>query len=98
MDTSGSIAGTTTTVDKTFVVTAIATSHPDSSGTSNFSSWTNANLSSLTERTDDTTNKGNGGGIGIATGEKASSGDYGSTSVTCGSNTYKGMMSIAIKP
>jgi hypothetical protein len=81
------------------VGTAIATSLPDAGpGTTNFSAWTNANLTSLTERTDNTVDNGNGGGLGIATGVKATAGAYGNTAVTLASSAYKGMMSIAIKP
>ena len=98
VDTSGSIAGATTTVANTLVVAAIATSLPDASGTANFSAWTNANLSSLTEQTDNTVTAGNGGGLGIATGGKATAGAYGNTAVTCATATTKAMMSIAIKP
>ena len=97
-DTSGSIAGATTTVANTLVVTAIATSLPDASSTTNFSSWTNANLTSLTERIDNAVTAGNGGGLGAATGVKATAGAYGSTAVTLASSAYKAMMSIAIKP
>jgi hypothetical protein len=97
-DTSGSIPGATTTVTSTLVVTAIASALPDATGTSNFSSWTNANLTSLTERIDNTVTAGNGGGIGVATGIKATAGAYGNTAVTLGSSAYKAMMSIAIKP
>jgi hypothetical protein len=96
-DTSGSIPGATTTVGNTLVVVAIASSLPDATGTANFSSWTNADLTSVTERTDNTTNAGNGGGLGIATGVKATAGAYGNTAVTLGASAYKGMMSIAIK-
>ncbi|OHB42063.1 MAG: hypothetical protein A2Y13_13035 [Planctomycetes bacterium GWC2_45_44] len=97
-DTSGSIPGATTTVTNTLVVTAIAASLPDATGTANLSSWTNANLTSITERTDNTVTAGNGGGLGIATGIRAATGAYGNTAVTLGSSAYKGMMSIAIKP
>ncbi len=97
MDTSGSIAGATTTVDKTLVVTAIATSHPDASSTAKFSAWTNANLTSVTERTDNSVTAGNGGGLGVATGIRAATGAYGNTAVTLANSAYKGMMSIAIK-
>jgi len=61
-DTSGSIPGATTTVTNTLVVTAIATSLPDETSTAKFSGWTNANLTSLTERTDNSVTAGNGGG------------------------------------
>ncbi len=97
-DTSGSIAGATTTVTNTLVVTAIATSLPDASSTTNFSSWTNANLTDVTERTDNAVNSGNGGGLGVATGVRAAAGAYGNTAVTLANSAYKGMMSIAIKP
>jgi len=98
VDTSGAIPGATTTVDNTLVVLAIATSLPDANGTANFSAWANADLSSVTERTDNVRNVGNGGGLGIATGVKAAAGAYGSTAVTCATATTKAMMSIAIKP
>jgi len=97
-DTSGSIPGATTTVSNALVVAAIATALPDASGTANFSAWTNANLSSLTEQTDNTVTAGNGGGLGIAAGGKATAGAYGNTAVTCASSARKGMISIALKP
>ena len=96
-DTSASVPGATTTVSNTLVVVAIAGSLPDANGTANFSGWTNANLSSLTERTDNTQNVGNGGALGIATGVKATAGAYGNTSATHASAAVKGMISIAIK-
>jgi hypothetical protein len=96
-DTSGSIPGATTTLANTLVVTAIATSLPDASSTAKFSAWTNANLTSLTERTDNSVTAGNGGGLGIATGIKATAGAYGNTAVTLVDAAYKGMMSIAIR-
>jgi hypothetical protein len=39
---------------------------------------------------------GNGGGLGIATGVKATAGAYGNTTVTAGTSAVKGMMSIAL--
>jgi hypothetical protein len=97
-DTSGSIPGATTTVANTLVVAAIATALPDSAGTANFSAWTNGNLTGILERTDNTVIAGNGGGLGIVTGVKATAGAYANTTVTCLSTTYKAMMSIALKP
>ena len=96
-DTSASIPGATTTVANTLVVIAVAGSLPDGNGTSNFSGWSNANLTGLTERTDNTTNAGNGGALGIATGGKTTAGAYGNTAVTHGNSAVKGMISIAIK-
>lgn len=96
-DTSASVPGATTTVANTLVVIAVAGSLPDSNVTTNFSGWSNANLSSLTERTDDARNAGNGGALGIATGQKLAAGAYGNTASTLGSSATKGMISIAIK-
>jgi len=96
-DTSGAIPGATTTVVNTLIVAAIATALPDATGTANFSAWANSNLTSVTERTDNTVTAGNGGGLGIATGVKATAGAYGNTTVTVGTSARKGMMSIAIK-
>jgi hypothetical protein len=97
-DTSGAIPGATTTVGNILVVAAIATDLPDATGTANFSAWANSNLTNVNERTDDTDNAGNGGGLGIATGVKVTAGAYGDTTVTVGTSAVKGMMSIAIKP
>jgi len=96
--TTGSIPGATTTVTNTLVVAALVTALPDADGTADFSAWTNANLTSLTERTDNTSSQGNGGGLGIATGVKAAAGAYGTTTVTCATGAKKGMLSIALKP
>ena len=97
VDTSGSIPGATTTVANTLVVAAIATALPDASGTANFSAWANTNLTSVTERTDNTVTAGNGGGMAIATGAKAAAGACGNTTVTCGTSAVKGMLSLALK-
>jgi hypothetical protein len=96
-DTSASIPGATTTVDNTLVVVAVSGSLPDATSTANFSSWANANLTSLTERTDNANSSGNGGSLGVATGVKATAGAYGNTTATHASSAVKGMMSIAIK-
>jgi len=97
-DTSGAIPGATTTVANTLVVAAIATSLPDSTSTTRFSAWANSNLTSVTERTDNSVTAGNGGGLGVATGGKATAGAYGNTTVTLATAAAKGMMSIALKP
>jgi hypothetical protein len=97
-DTSGSIPGVTTTVANTLVVTVLAASLPDATGTSQYSGWSNANLTSLTERVDNTVTAGNGGGLAVATGVKATAGATGNTAVTLANAATKAMMSIAIKP
>ena len=97
-NTTGAIPGATTTVANTLVVTGIATALPDSTTTANFGTWTNAGLATLTERIDNTTANGDGGGLGIATGGRAATGAYGDTTVTLANSSVKAMMSIALKP
>lgn len=98
-DTSGSIPGGTTTINDCFVlVAASAGNDPASNGTANFSSWTNADLASLTERIDNVRVDGNGGGIGVATGTKATAGTIGTTAVTYAVATRKAMWMGALLP
>lgn len=91
------IPGATTTVDDCLVVVA-ACSGKDANSTTYFSGWTNADLTSLTERVDNMTAFGGGGGIGVATGIKASAGAYAATTVTMGSLNASGHISLAIAP
>ena len=97
-DATGAVPGATSTVDNSLVVAIMATALPDLAGTADFSAWTNSSLTGLVERTDNTVSAGNGGGLGIATGLKATAGAYGITSVSLASSSYKAMMSIALKP
>ncbi len=96
-DTTGTIPGSTTTVDNTLVVLIISTS-VNGTGTTNFSSWTNANLANILERQDNSNTAGLGGGSGMATGEKATAGAYTTTTVTLAATSYKGAISLALKP
>jgi hypothetical protein len=70
----------TTTVANCLILLCIGNDR-DSNSTTNLSGWSNANLSSLTERADATVNSGAGGGIGLAHGGKAVAGDTGTTQV-----------------
>ena len=97
-DTLGSIPGALTTVADTFIVAAITTNVPDANGTNVFSSWANASLTNVTERFDVSRTAGNGGGIGIAIGEKATAGIYGNTTMTISVLAARAMMSLALKP
>ncbi|MGA2092467.1 MAG: metallophosphoesterase, partial [Sedimentisphaerales bacterium] len=96
--TSASILGATTTGPNDLIVAALATSLPDSTSTTNFSAWTDANLTSITERIDYAQSAGNGGAIGVATGGKTTAGAYNNTTLTLATAANKGMMSIALKP
>src|SRR5207245_979898 len=72
--TAVSIPGATTTVLDTSVVAIVA--HGVDSGSAQSSGWTNASLASITERADSNTTSGNGGGVGVASGAKATAGAY----------------------
>ncbi len=96
-DTTGTIPGSTTTVNDTLVVLITSTSFNGTS-TAQCSGWTNADLTSLTERTDNTNTINLGGGHCLATGAKASAGSYTTTTVTLAQTTYKGAISLALKP
>ena len=68
-----SIPGTTATKDSILIVAIVANATDTASaGTSG---WTNLNLTGLTERIDNNTSSGNGGGFGVATGVKSVAGD-----------------------
>jgi len=94
--TSVSIPGATTTVANTLVVTIVC--NGTDTTTAQTSGWTNANLTSLTERVDNANTSGNGGGFGVATGVKATAGAYGATTATLVTSSTQGRISIALKP
>ncbi|HEV8489027.1 MAG TPA: hypothetical protein VGQ58_04505 [Candidatus Limnocylindrales bacterium] len=96
-DTTASIPGDTTTVANCLIVLLCSTSN-NATSTTNFSGWTNADLANLTERFDSSNTAGLGGGHGMATGEKATAGVYGATTVTLSATSFKGCVSIALKP
>jgi hypothetical protein len=96
-DTTGSITGYTTSVVDTLVVMAAVGDLPDTTGTAQYSAFTNAALSSLTERGDDSTNAGNGGALGIASGVKASAGAIGATTYTKAASAVKAHICIALE-
>lgn len=96
-DTTGTIPGSTTTFDNDLVVLMTSTSFNGTS-TAQCSGWTNANLANITERQDNTNTAGLGGGSCMATGEKATAGSYTTTTLTLANTTYKGAISLALKP
>lgn len=103
--TAGSVKGTastsatapsvTTTVPNCLIVNAI--SWDTDIAPAQFSNWANGNLASLTERSDQGTTQGNGGGIGIADGVKASAGATGVTTADVESS-INASITIALKP
>lgn len=85
--TSLSFPSVTTTVADCLIVLAAAFDR-DAGTTANLPALTNANLSSITERMDNLITTNAGGGIGAATGEKASAGSTGTTTGTITSSIY----------
>lgn len=101
VDTTGpatlTVGGATTTVDNCLVVIAVADDW-DNTSTTRYTNWVNADLASVTERWDSGVASGNGGGVGVATGEKASQGAYGNTTVDQNAAiTLNGYMTIALE-
>jgi len=95
--TAGKIPGATTTGANDLVVIINSTSYNGTSQTE-FSGWTNANLTNLTQRASNCNTAGLGGGHGMATGIMPTIGAYGTTTVTLAHTSYQGAISIALKP
>lgn len=95
--TSASAPAVTTTVANCLIVNCIARDNDSASDA--FSSWTNANLASITEvaAADAGTAQGNGGGIGVAYGVKVAAGDTGDTTATV-TSSINASLTIALKP
>lgn len=85
----------TTTKDNCLIVLAAARGNDSSAAA--WSSWTNADLTSLTERQDAGTTSGNGGGLGVATGVKASAGSTGTSTATV-TSSINAQMTLALLP
>jgi hypothetical protein len=95
-DTSQSVPGATTTVVDTLVV--LLCTNGANFTTNTWSSLTNADLASLTDQASFHDTIQNGGGALVATGEKASTGTYGTTTVTSQRTSAEASISIAFKP
>ena len=88
--------GTTSGPDRTVVL--VVASDRDTSATTTFSSWTNANLTGITEVADWGTVAGVGSAIGIAYGTKGTAGAIGSSTVTQAASVTAAWIAIAFKP
>jgi hypothetical protein len=95
--TAFSINGTTTTVDNCLVLAACSLEAGSADGNA-FDGWTNSDLSDLTEQFDDVVGLPGYGGVGLATGGKASAGAYGATTGTKGSGLGWAGWTGALKP
>jgi hypothetical protein len=88
----------TTTVADCMILLMEAHALPDSTSTAIISGQTNANLSAITERMDNNTNAGNGGGFSLTEGIKATAGATGTTSATLTTSATQGWITLALQP
>jgi hypothetical protein len=89
------VPSVTTTVPGTLLVAAVANGREVA--LAQFSSWTNANLVSISEIHDAFDQDGNGGGIGAACGVMTSAGATGTTTATLAVAFAQGRIAIALK-
>ena len=94
-NTTFTLPSVTTTRDNCIIALCVANDR-DIASTTNLSSWTNANLTDLTERADQTVTTQTGGGIGFATGFKASAGSIGTTTVTNAASNTCALLTLAL--
>jgi hypothetical protein len=93
-NTTWSIDGLSTLVDGALVVGFVV--RDDDSSSAHFSAWTNADLTSVTERLDGGTTNGNGGGYGSFEGPDATHGVVGATTVTNATATRKAWIVLSM--
>lgn len=95
-DTSAVWPGATTTADDTLVLEILASSQD--SATAPVSTLTNANYSGITVQFSDGIITGNGGGIAMVSGVKATAGATGQSTATLGVAGFKAFMTLAMLP
>ncbi len=88
---------TVTTTGTNRLILAVASSTREADTTAEFSGWTNANLTGITEIVDFTESNGNGGGIGAAYGFMATAAATGATTATSATATRHACLTIALK-
>jgi hypothetical protein len=95
---SVSIPGATTTVPECLIIAIACGNLPDAATEAEFGAATNASLTSITDRIDNTTAEGDGGAIFAITGIKATAGAYNATTCTAVTEAERGVLSLAIAP
>lgn len=97
--TTFSIPGTLATTAGNCLVFAALSVGTDVNSTTMTTGWTNASLAdpSITEDLDNWVTSGNGGGIAVAHGGKATAGNYGATTGTITTGNTKALMSFAVQ-
>ena len=93
--TSVTVTGVTTTVANTLIVQAVAR-HNDNAAAA-FSAQANVNLTGIAEQLDAGTANGDGGGLGVWSGTKATAGATGNTTATV-TSSINAFVTIALKP
>ena len=98
-DTTMSFAtGLTTTYNNELCVSVFSTTYdPTSDTTAAFSAEANTNLASVTERSDNDVNEGNGGGAGSCTGTRVTAGAMGTFTATYAYASPKAYMAFALR-
>lgn len=96
-DTSLSAAGATTTAANCLVLAMACQGLPDAVSTTEFGTATNTDLANLAEQFDNSTNAGDGGAIWLVTGEKASAGAYGATTLTTATSSKRVCATLALE-
>ncbi len=95
-DTVLTADGSTTQGPDRLVIVAASRDQDDAAAL--YSGWSNADLANITERFVLGTIQGNGGGLGIITGEKAVAGAYGDTTAAVATATSDAFMTFALIP
>ena len=90
--------GVTTTKDNCVVLLAEAHALPDSTSTAIAGTRSGSNLTSLTERLDNNTNAGNGGGFSLADGLKATAGSVTGGTVALTTSSVTAHITLALQP
>jgi hypothetical protein len=94
--TSVTVPGFTTSVTDALCVGIASTRFDNSTG--QVGSWANASLANVTQRVNYNSNLGNGGGFGVATGEKATAGVVGTWSATLNNSAEQARIAFALQP
>lgn len=97
-DTSFSFAtGLTTTYNNEMIITVCSTGNDPSFDTTQFSSWTGANLGTKTERMDNDVNEGGGGGFGLMEASLVANGAVGTVGATLAAASPKSYIAFALR-
>lgn len=95
-DTSATWPGVTTTVPDTLILEILATG-ADVASTTMVGTLSNAAYTGITKQVDNWVIAGNGGGIAVVTGVKATAGATGQSTATLGTASTKALMTVAFK-